>query len=82
MDDLIKKLEKLEKLRAAELAAQQEAKEQTAQQLRNAQEAAFAGAGGNRAAQDRQRKIANKNITSSATIEVLYEGDWEELETQ
>jgi phospholipid-binding lipoprotein MlaA len=32
--------------------------------------------------QDRQRKIANKNITSSATIEVLYEGDWEELESQ
>ena len=32
--------------------------------------------------QDRQRKIANKNITSSATIEVLYEGDWEEIESQ
>ena len=28
--------------------------------------------------QDRQRKIANTN----ATIEVLYEGDWEEIETQ
>jgi len=28
--------------------------------------------------QDRQRKIANTN----ATIEVLYEGDWEEMETQ
>ena len=28
--------------------------------------------------QDRQRKIANKNAT--ATIEVLYEGDWEEIE--
>ena len=28
--------------------------------------------------QDRQKKIANTN----ATIEVLYEGDWEELETQ
>ena len=32
--------------------------------------------------QDRQRKIANKNVTSAATIEVLYEGDWEELESQ
>ena len=32
--------------------------------------------------QDRQRKIANKNVTSSATIEVLYEGDWEEIESQ
>ena len=32
--------------------------------------------------QDRQRKIANKNVTSSATIEVLYEGDWEEMESQ
>jgi len=30
--------------------------------------------------QDRQRKIANTK--PSATIEVLYEGDWEELETQ
>jgi phospholipid-binding lipoprotein MlaA len=30
--------------------------------------------------QDRQRKIANAK--TSATIEVLYEGDWEELETQ
>ena len=28
--------------------------------------------------QDRQRKIANKN----ATIDVIFEGDWEELETQ
>jgi len=28
--------------------------------------------------QDRQRKISNTN----ATIEVLYEGDWEEIETQ
>ena len=28
--------------------------------------------------QDRQRKIANK----SATIEIMYEGDWEELESQ
>ena len=28
--------------------------------------------------QDRQRKIANKN----ATIEVLYEGDWEEMESK
>ena len=28
--------------------------------------------------QDRQRKILNKN----ASIEVLYEGDWEEIETQ
>ena len=28
--------------------------------------------------QDRQRKIANKN----ATIEVLYEGDWEEIDNQ
>ena len=28
--------------------------------------------------QDRQRKIANSN----ATIEVLYEGDWEEIESQ
>jgi phospholipid-binding lipoprotein MlaA len=32
--------------------------------------------------QDRQRKIANKDVTSSATIEVLYEGDWEEIENQ
>ena len=32
--------------------------------------------------QDRQRKITNKNVTSSATIEVLYEGDWEEIESQ
>ena len=32
--------------------------------------------------QDRQRKIANKNITSTATIEVLYEGDWEEIESK
>jgi len=31
--------------------------------------------------QDRQRKIANKNVTSNATIEVLYEGDWEEIDT-
>jgi len=61
----IEKLEKLEKLRAAELAAQQEAKEQTAQQLRNAQEAAFAGAGGNRAAQDRQRKIDAATIAAA-----------------
>ena len=30
--------------------------------------------------QDRQRKIANTK--PSATIEILYEGDWEELETQ
>ena len=30
--------------------------------------------------QDRQRKIKNKNPT--ATIEVLYEGDWEELDNQ
>ena len=30
--------------------------------------------------QDRKRKIANKNAT--ATIEVLYEGDWEEIEAQ
>ena len=30
--------------------------------------------------QDRQRKIAN--IKPSATIEILYEGDWEEIETQ
>tara|TARA_B100000768_G_scaffold175501_1_gene187006 strand:+ start:210 stop:995 length:786 start_codon:yes stop_codon:yes gene_type:complete len=28
--------------------------------------------------QDRQRKILNKN----ATIEIMYEGDWEEIETQ
>jgi phospholipid-binding lipoprotein MlaA len=32
--------------------------------------------------QDRQRKIANKNVTSTATIEVLYEGDWEEIDTK
>ena len=32
--------------------------------------------------QDRQRKIANKNVNSSATIEILYEGDWEEIESQ
>ena len=32
--------------------------------------------------QDRQKKIANKNITSTATIEVLYEGDWEEIESK
>ena len=30
--------------------------------------------------QDRQRKIANRK--PSATIEILYEGDWEEIETQ
>ena len=30
--------------------------------------------------QDRKRKIANRNAT--ATIEVLYEGDWEEIEAQ
>ena len=30
--------------------------------------------------QDRQRKILNKK--TDATIEILYEGDWEELETQ
>ena len=30
--------------------------------------------------QDRQRKILNKK--PDATIEILYEGDWEELETQ
>ena len=30
--------------------------------------------------QDRQRKISNTN--ASATIEVLYEGDWEEIETK
>ena len=30
--------------------------------------------------QDRQRKIAN--IKPSATIEILYEGDWEEIESQ
>jgi phospholipid-binding lipoprotein MlaA len=30
--------------------------------------------------QDRQRKIANTK--PSATIEILYEDDWEELETQ
>jgi phospholipid-binding lipoprotein MlaA len=30
--------------------------------------------------QDRQRKIANKNLSSNATIEVLYEGDWEEID--
>ena len=30
--------------------------------------------------QDRQRKILNTN--NEATIEILYEGDWEELETQ
>ena len=29
--------------------------------------------------QDRQRKILNKNATN-ATIEILYEGDWEEIE--
>jgi len=70
----IKKLEKLEKLRAAELAAQQEAKEQTARELRNAQEAAFAAAGGNRAAQDRQRRAdaatvaqANRDYSSGAS---------------
>jgi hypothetical protein len=28
--------------------------------------------------QDRQKKILNKN----ATIEVLYESDWEEIESQ
>ena len=28
--------------------------------------------------QDRQRKIVNTN----ATIEIMYEGDWEEVETQ
>ena len=30
--------------------------------------------------QDRQKKIAN--INTNATIEVLYEGDWEEIETK
>ena len=30
--------------------------------------------------QDRQKKIMNSN--TSATIEVIYEGDWEEVETQ
>ena len=30
--------------------------------------------------QDRERKIANTK--SNATIEILYEGDWEEIETQ
>ena len=30
--------------------------------------------------QDRERKILNKK--SDATIEILYEGEWEELETQ
>ncbi len=30
--------------------------------------------------QDRQRKI--KNTKTGATIEIIYEGDWEELETQ
>ena len=30
--------------------------------------------------QDRQRKIANTK--TNATIEILYEGDWEEIETQ
>ena len=30
--------------------------------------------------QDRQRKIANTK--PSATIEILYEGDWEEIDTQ
>jgi len=30
--------------------------------------------------QDRQRKITNKNVITNATIEVLYEGDWEEIE--
>lgn len=70
----IKKLEQLEKIRAAELAAQQEAKEQTARELRNAQEAAFAGAGGNRAAQDAQRRAdaatvaqANRDYSSGAS---------------
>ena len=28
--------------------------------------------------QDRQQKIANSN----ATIEIMYEGDWEEVETK
>ena len=32
--------------------------------------------------QDRKRKIVNKNVNSSASIEVLYEGDWEEMEAQ
>ena len=31
--------------------------------------------------QDRQRKILNSK-TEDATIEILYEGDWEEIETQ
>ena len=30
--------------------------------------------------QDRKRKIANTK--PSATIEILYEGDWEEIDTQ
>ena len=29
--------------------------------------------------QDRQRKVAN---TSGATIEIMYEGEWEEIETK
>jgi len=61
----IKKLEELEKIRAAELAAQQEAKEQTARELRNAQEAAFAGAGGNRAAQDAQRRADEATVAQA-----------------
>jgi phospholipid-binding lipoprotein MlaA len=32
--------------------------------------------------QDRQRKIANKNATSNAAIEVLFEGDWEEIDAK
>ena len=30
--------------------------------------------------QDRERKI--KNTKTGATIEIIYEGDWEEIETQ
>ena len=30
--------------------------------------------------QDRQRKI--KNTKTGATIDIIYEGDWEEIETQ
>ena len=70
----IKKLDQLEKIRAAELQATMQAEEKKAQEIRNAQEAAFARAGGNRAAQDAQKRAdaatvaqANRDYSSGAS---------------
>ena len=70
----IKKLDQLKKIRAAELQATMQAEEKKAQEIRNAQEAAFARAGGNRAAQDAQRRAdaatvaqANRDYSSGAS---------------